>query len=135
MRHRVRAARVARLATVGADLRPHLVPVCFALMEDQAADVVYTAVDDKPKRSRRLRRVANVAATGRACLLVDRYDEDWSALWWVRLDCRARVVDSDAEAGRAVAALVDKYDQYQRVRPAGPVIALEVYGWRGWSAR
>lgn len=131
MRDAVQAARVARLATVSATGQPHLVPVCFALLGDTA----YTAVDDKPKRSPRLRRVANVVATGRGCLLVDRYDEDWSALWWVRLDCRARLVDTDAETRRGVAALVDKYRQYQLNPPAGPVVALEAYQWRGWSAQ
>jgi PPOX class probable F420-dependent enzyme len=91
MVRRVAAARVGRLATVDAAGRPHLVPVCFALVGDETY-TGYTAVDDKPKRSTRLRRVVNVAATGVACLLVDEYDEDWTRLWWVRLDCRARVV-------------------------------------------
>ena len=88
MRALVADARVGRLATVGADGTPHAVPVCYALV----GDVVYTAVDHKPKRSQRLRRTANIAATGGACLLVDEYDEDWSALWWVRLDGAGRVV-------------------------------------------
>jgi PPOX class probable F420-dependent enzyme len=128
MRERVSAARVGRLATVSADGRPHAVPVCFALV----GDVVYSAVDQKPKRSTRLRRIANVEATGRACLLVDEYDEDWSALWWVRLDGTARIVDGD-EARRAVVALVEKYRQYAERPPAGPVLALDLAQWNGWS--
>ena len=130
MRSRVAAARVGRLATTGADGRPHAVPVCFALV----GDVVYTAVDHKPKRHHRLRRIANVEATGRACLLVDEYAEDWSTLWWVRVDGRGRVVDDPGEAARAVSALTDKYPQYRERPPQGPVLAVDVTGWAGWSA-
>jgi PPOX class probable F420-dependent enzyme len=133
MVRRVATARVGRLATVDAAGRPHLVPVCFTLASDETS-TVYTAVDDKPKRSTRLRRVANVAATGVACLLVDEYDEDWTRLWWVRLDCRARVVADPAERSRAVAVLSGKYVQYAARPPGGPVLALQVERWRGWSA-
>ena len=55
MRERVRTARVARLATTDPDGRPHLVPIVFVL----DGQTLYSAVDAKPKRSRRLRRVAN----------------------------------------------------------------------------
>jgi PPOX class probable F420-dependent enzyme len=130
MRRLVEAARVGRLATVSADHRPHAVPVCYALRDQ----VVYSAVDHKPKRHRRLRRLANLRATGQACLLVDEYREDWSALWWVRVDGHGRVVDAPAEADRARAVLADKYPQYREWPPEGPVIALEVTGWSGWSA-
>jgi PPOX class probable F420-dependent enzyme len=125
------SARVGRLATVGADGRPHLVPVCFVLLGDTA----YSAVDHKPKRSSRLRRLVNVEATGHACLLVDRYSEDWSTLWWVRVDGRAREVADPAEAARAVAALVDKYIQYTERAPPGPVLAIDISRWVGWSAQ
>ncbi len=126
----VEAARVARLATVGPDGRPHLVPICFVLL----GDTVYSAVDHKPKRSTRLRRLANIRATGHASVLVDEYREDWRQLWWVRLDGSARVVDDPAEAARAVAALAGKYEQYARQPPAGPVLAVTVTRWSGWSA-
>lgn len=131
MRRLVAAARVGRLATVGADGSPHAVPVCFALRDG----TVYSAVDHKPKRRARLRRITNLEQTGRACLLVDEYGEDWSALWWVRLDGTGRVVADPAEAARAVSALVGKYPQYQARRPKGPVIALDITRWTGWSAR
>src|SRR6266536_2061058 len=126
MRQLVESARVGHLGTAGpaahvgpdppAGPHPHVVPVCYALV----GDTVYSVVDHKPKRSTRLRRIANVEATGRACLLVDRYDEDWTRLWWVRLDGPARVVDDAAEARRAVDALVAKYPQYAEHRPSGP---------------
>ena len=94
-RSRLAAARVARLATVSADGEPHVVPVAFVLVDD----VVYTAIDAKPKTTRRLRRLADVEATGRASVLVDVYDEDWSALWWVRADGAAEVLPSRVAAG------------------------------------
>lgn len=121
---------MARLATVGDDGRPHLVPVCFVLL----GDVVYHAVDEKPKRHRRLRRLENIQATGYVCLLIDAYDEDWSRLWWVRLDGQGRLVADRAEEAAARAALADKYPQYVRQPPAGPVVAMRVTGWSAWSA-
>jgi PPOX class probable F420-dependent enzyme len=117
-------ARVGRLATVTADGGPHVVPVTFALL----GGTIVTAVDAKPKTTRALRRLENVRATGRASLLVDHYDEDWSALWWVRVDGRAAVIESDA----AIDALVAKYEQYRTARPAGPVIAIEPDHWCSW---
>ena len=130
MRSLVTDARVGRLATVGADGAPHAVPVCYALV----GDVAYTAVDHKPKRSQRLRRTENIVATARACLLVDEYDDDWSRLWWVRLDGAGRVVTDASERDTARGALTAKYGQYARHPPDGPVIALEVRRWTGWSA-
>jgi len=131
-RRRFAAARVARLAIAGADGRPHLVPVCFAL----DGDTVYSAVDDvKPKATRRLRRLANVAENPAVSLLVDHYEDDWSALWWVRADGRARVFDRHAaDAPAAIALLVARYSQYRDARPGGPVLAVDVERWTGWSA-
>jgi PPOX class probable F420-dependent enzyme len=130
MRHLVTAARVGHLATVSGDGVPHVVPICFALV----GDVVYSCVDHKPKRSTLLRRIANIQATGRACLLVDTYDDDWSQLWWVRLDGRGRLVEASAERSAALTALANKYPQYVEHPPVGPVIALDVTRFSGWSA-
>jgi len=130
-RRRFAAARVGRLATVSVEGAPHLVPVVFALVDD----VAYTAVDGKPKTSLRLQRLANIAATGRASLLVDEYREDWSGLWWVRFDGSAQVLAVDnIEAGVAVDALTRKYPQYVSEPPTGPVIAVRLTGWRLWEA-
>lgn len=126
---RVGAARVARLATVGPDGEPHLVPICFVL----DGDVLYSAVDQKPKRSRDLQRLRNLRARPSATVLVDHYQEDWSGLWWVRLRGRARVLGDGEEADRALAALAAKYPQYRRDPPAGPVIALDLDEWRAWE--
>ena len=123
---RLAAARVGRLATVTADGRPHVVAVCFTLHGGR----IYTAVDAKPKSGRTLQRLENVRATGRASLLVDHYEEDWSRLWWVRVDGAADVIESDA----AIDALAAKYEQYRADRPSGPVIAIAPERWRSWVA-
>lgn len=131
MRARLAEARVGRLGTVTPDGRPHLVPCCFALV----GDTVYSAVDAKPKSTLALRRLANLRATGHASLLVDHYDEDWSTLWWVRVDGDGRVIESDhpgPERDTALAALTAKYEQYRRTPPPGPVVALDVTRWRAW---
>jgi len=130
MRERVMTARVARLATVGASGAPHLVPFCFA----GEGDVFYFAVDAKPKRTERLQRLRNTAREPRVCVIVDHYEEDWSRLWWVRLDGRARELTAGWEAERATALLVAKYTQYREQPPAGPVLRIDVERWTGWSA-
>jgi PPOX class probable F420-dependent enzyme len=131
-RGRFAAARVAHLATADRDARPHLVPVVFAV----AGDTVYSAVDAKPKRTTRLRRLANAQANPRVALLADHYDDaDWTALWWVRADGAARVLDpGDAEARRAVSLLAARYAQYRDAAPEGPVLAVDVDRWSGWRA-
>jgi len=130
LRARVERAPVARLATVRADGSPHVVPVCFAV----ADDVIVSVVDAKPKRSPRLQRLDNVRAHPAVSLLVDHYDDDWTQLWWVRVDGDARVLDGGAAYARAVDVLVAKYAPYREVRPTGPVLEITVARWRGWSA-
>lgn len=130
-RDRFAAGRVARLATVGTAGRPHLVPVVFAL----EGDTVITAVDAKPKSTRALRRLADIAENPAVSLLVDHYEDDWSRLWWVRAQGTARVVDADDPVGRAaLALLVARYPTYRDQPPPGPVIAISVDRWTGWSA-
>jgi PPOX class probable F420-dependent enzyme len=123
---RFAAARIGRLATVTALGRPHIVPVCFALVDG----TVYSAVDAKPKATSALARLDHVRATGRASLLVDHYEEDWANLWWVRVDGVAEVVHSE----RGIDALAAKYEQYRAARPDGPVIAIAPDSWRSWVA-
>ncbi|MEA2249046.1 MAG: hypothetical protein QOH46_3575 [Solirubrobacteraceae bacterium] len=131
-RARFAAARVARLATVGAEGRPHLVPMVFAV----DGDTNYSAVDDKPKATPRLRRLANIAANPHVALLADHYDDaDWTGLWWVRADGTARPVEPAAEpAARARALLAARYAQYRDAPPAGTVIVVTVTRWSGWAA-
>jgi PPOX class probable F420-dependent enzyme len=129
-RVRFAQAPVARLATVSPDGGPHLVPVVFAL----DGDVVYTAVDAKPKTTQRLRRLANIAGNPRVSLLADHYADDWAQLWWIRVDGFASV-HYDGDALRiGLDLLRAKYDQYQSVSLNGPVIAVAVRRWSSWQA-
>jgi len=126
------AARVARLATADSTGRPHLVPITFAV-ELAEPDVIYSAVDAKPKRGTALRRLANVAVNPHVAVLVDHYTEDWDTLWWVRADGTGRVIEPDRpEAVRAVGLLARRYPRFAA---RGAVLAVDVERWSGWSAR
>lgn len=131
MRRRVAGARVGRLATVTVAGTPHVVPCCFVVAADGS---LYSAVDGKPKSTAALKRLDNVRANPAASLVVDHYDDDWSALWWVRVDGPAAVVGDRAEAESAVDLLVAKYEQYRALRPAGAVLRIDPDRWVGWSA-
>jgi PPOX class probable F420-dependent enzyme len=129
-RARLADARVGELATVRSDGTPHVVPVCFALVED----TVFTAVDAKPKSTAELRRLDNVRANRRASLLAHEYtDDDWSRLWWVRVDGPAEVVTDGPGRSAALEALVAKYRQYRDTPPPGAVIALTITRWSSWE--
>ena len=131
----LRDARVGRLATADASGQPLVVPVCFAF--DGAR--CYSAVDAKPKRTRELRRLKNIAANPHVSLVVDVWDEDWSKLCWVIVEARAAVLDEGVELRRAIDLLVAKYPQYRAMGldgTQGAVIALtpdRVLTWRGGS--
>jgi PPOX class probable F420-dependent enzyme len=123
---RFESAAVARLATVTAAGWPHVVPCCFVL----AGNRIFSAVDDvKAKSTRDLRRLDHIRAHPEVSVLVDHYEEDWSQLWWIRADGRARVADRDAEALRLLAA---KYAQYEERPPPGPIVIIDVERWRAW---
>jgi PPOX class probable F420-dependent enzyme len=128
-RRRFAAAPVARLATVGPSGQPHLVPIVFAL----AGETIYSVVDAKPKRGTELRRLQNARSNPRVCVLVDHYEQhDWSTLWWVRADGAARVLAAgEPEAHEAVTLLLERHPQQRAV---GPVLAVDVERWSGWSA-
>ena len=99
-----------------------------------AGETIYSAVDAKPKSTLALRRLDNVRASPQACLLADHFDEDWSSLWWVRVDGSARIIEAGHEWSNAIALLVDKYPQYQAEPPRGAVVAIEITTWRSWAS-
>jgi len=123
-------ARVAVLATLDRSGQPHLVPVTFVVDGDR----VWTAVDSKPKGATPLRRHANIRANPAVSLLAQHWDEDWSALWWVRADGIATISETPESVDGVARLLRSKYDQYQSVHVSGPVIAITVHTWRGWTA-
>jgi len=129
-RRRVAAARVGRLATVDQHGRPHVVPICFAISDDRVVSVV----DHKAKRTLELRRLENVRQNPDVQLVVDHYDDDWSALWWVRISGKGRVIDRGAMRDEAIDLLATKYPQYREHRPAGPVLLIDITQINGWQA-
>lgn len=127
-RRRLAAAPVVRLATVDERGRPHLVVTTFAL----AGDLIHMAVDHKPKRTRELKRLRNIAGNPWVSVLADHYEDDWRRLWWVRADGRARVTDDPEWLRRTADLLARRYPQYRERRPQGPAIVVEVRRWVGW---
>ena len=121
-------ARVGVLATVTPRGRPHVIPCCFAV----TGSCIYSAVDAKQKSTQALRRLANLKADPRSALLVHHYDEDWATLWWMRFDCRGRIVKDADERTSALQLLGHKYVQYQASAPSGDVIALDIERWSVW---
>jgi PPOX class probable F420-dependent enzyme len=130
LRRRLASSPIARLATVRADGTPHVVPVCFAVEGDRIVSVV----DHKPKRTPLLRRLDNVRVHPAVSVLVDHYDDDWTQLWWVRVDGTATVCDVGTEYESAIDLLAAKYAQYRDLRPAGSVLEITSLRWQGWSA-
>jgi PPOX class probable F420-dependent enzyme len=125
------AAPVARLATTGTDGAVHLVPICFAVVDDH----LVSAVDHKPKRTPRLQRLVDIQRTGTATALVDHYDDDWTQLWWVRITGAAAVEPADSRRDPAArAALVAKYSQYTARPPTGPVYVIRFDAVSAWRA-
>jgi PPOX class probable F420-dependent enzyme len=125
-KRRLAESKVARLATVNDEGRPHIVPIVFAM----DGDTLYFAVDAKPKTTSNLKRLRNIAANPAVSVLADHYEDDWRKLWWVRADGTARVVTDDAEARHATELLADRYAQFRR---AGPVVAMRIDHVTGWS--
>ena len=129
----VESMRVARLATADASGAPHVVPVCYALLDDS----LYVTIDEKPKRRgvRAMKRLRNIEENPSVAVVVDRYDDDWSRLAWVMLRGRAEILDDGDEHDRAQAALRERYPQYRamRLEPL-PVIALRIGRVNAWGA-
>jgi PPOX class probable F420-dependent enzyme len=125
------AQRVARLATADAGGRPHVVPVCYALLQGK----IYFTIDEKPKKKpTALKRLANLRANPVAALVVDRYDEDWSRLGWVMVQGAAEILDGGPEHDRAQAALRARYPQLAAMRIEDlPVVAVRVDHVSGWG--
>ena len=137
------AARTAALATIAPDGSPRLVPVCFALVDaaDVTEPVIYTPLDDKPKRvgdPRELARVRDILARPDVSLLVDRWSEDWTHLGWLRIRGRASLLepgDAPDEHAAAVAALRARYPQYaDHHLEDRPIIRIAVVATRSWGS-
>ena len=129
-RARFATATVARLGTADAQGRPHVVVVTFAV----DGDVIYTAVDQKPKSGTNLKRLRNVAGNPWVTVLADHYSDDWDTLWWARADGRAEILADQPGMAAPLKLLANRYWQYRQAPPTGPVIAITVERWSGWAA-
>jgi PPOX class probable F420-dependent enzyme len=120
--------RIGHLATAGRSGVPHLVPVCFAV----GVRDLYTAIDEKPKSGRVLKRLQNILENPKAALLVDHYEDDWSRLGWVRVDGTAELLSETLERDEAIGLLRFRYPQYRAMRLT-LVIALRIARVRFWG--
>ena len=135
VRPTLETARHGYLSTASADGEPHLQPVVFQVV----ADSVYIAIDEKPKTTLRLRRLTNIESNPRFALLVDRYDDDWTRLWWILLRGPADVLWPSQwrgeEANKVIAALRAKYPQYESMGlEERPLLKLAPDRVTRWSA-
>jgi PPOX class probable F420-dependent enzyme len=124
--------RVAHLATADASAVPHVVPVCFGLLDDR----LYITIDQKPKqeRGRPLKRLSNIAANPRVTIVFDHYDEDWRRLAWVMLHGHAEILTAGTEHGRAQALLRSRYRQLEAMHIEElPVIAIAIERVASWG--
>ena len=129
-RRRLADARIARLATVRTDGRPHIVPIVFAVEGER----LYSIADPKPKDSPELLRFRNIEANPAVSVLADEYDEDWERLWWVRADGVARVVRDGPERDRTIELLRAKYPQYATwATPFGAAMVIDIVHWASWE--
>jgi PPOX class probable F420-dependent enzyme len=114
--------RVAHLATTDAAGIPHVAPVCFAYNDGR----FWIAIDEKPKRTLRLKRLRNIEENPNVALVFDRYDDDWSRLGYVMVRGRASIMDRGLEYERALATLRERYPQYEAMRlEERPVIRID----------
>ena len=133
--HWLSSQKVAYLATTDVHAQPHLVPVVFVLMDED----IFICIDEQPKTSRSLRRLANIKANPKISLLVDNYDDDWRELKWVRVDGTAIVLESTDESRvvfeSVISRLRDKYPQYQTMDLSrGPLIRITINAIASWQA-
>ena len=120
---------VVRLGTADRQGRPHLVVVTFAV----DGDTIYTAVDQKPKSSTDLKRLRNVSENPMVAMLADKYTDDWDKLWWARADGRAAILADPLQMAAPLRLMADRYWQYRQAPPPGPVLAVTVERWSGWT--
>jgi len=127
-------ARVARLATADRNGLPHLVPVCFVVLDER----LYSIIDATPtRRATSMTRLRNIAENPAVAVLVDEWSEDWARLAWVMIRGQAAVNDDPGDYAGAVAALRAKYVQYRDmtlVPDLNPLIAVCVQDVIAWQA-
>jgi PPOX class probable F420-dependent enzyme len=131
----IQRVRVARLATIDSDFKPHLVPVVFVFDGNH----FFIPVDEKRKRAKpeKLRRIRNIQGNANVALLIDEYNEDWTRLAFVMIQGIASIEKSrpqaDIQVQKALKQLTTKYTQYQKVGTGELLIRIKpekVVSWR-----
>jgi PPOX class probable F420-dependent enzyme len=128
-RELLQTERVGRLGLLDEEGAPRVLPVTFAV----AGGRIWSAIDEKPKRTAEPARLRFLRRDARAALTVDRYSDDWEELAWVQVLGEVRILEVD-EAAEGMAALAARYDQYRDRPPPGPVLALEPKRYLWWRA-
>lgn len=127
-------SRVGRIATSDARNAPHVVPVCYARLQDR----LYWVVDGKPKRNPLgLKRLRNIGENPRVAIVVDRYDDDWSQLAWVLMRGRAEIVAQTDEYAEGLIGLRSRYSQYRTMTlemETHPMVRIDVEQVKAWSS-
>lgn len=126
---RLETGRVGRLSTIRPDGLPHVVPITYASL----GEAVVTMIDHKPKTTMRLQRLVNVEANPMVSLVVDHWSEEWTELWWVRVDGTGLVHRDDDVWREARMVLVAKYPQYRERPPEGPAIVISIDHLSSWQ--
>jgi PPOX class probable F420-dependent enzyme len=136
----INKARVARLATVDLECKPHLVPVVFVFDNDN--DCYFIPIDAKTKRSRpeNLKRVRNILENPNIALLIDEYNEDWTKLYYIMIQGKASLLGGEKLEQnemplleKAHKLLCNKYPLYQKISIGEYVIMIlpqKVIAWK-----
>ncbi len=131
------------LATTAPDGRARLVPVCYVLsdrVDSIGRPLIYTPIDEKPKRTDNphdVARVRDLLVLPELSLIVDHWDEDWTRLAWLRLYGSGELLEPQPhereEHAAAIAALRERYPQYAthdlESRPIIRVAVQRVVSW------
>ena len=125
----VYAARVAHLATVDSSGNPHVIPICFAF----DGRYFYSPIDRKPKRTTKLKRLANIAENRAVALMIDHYEEDWRQLAYCLIRGKTRILLSGKKYHSGIKLLRRKYKQYRSMALDGrPMICIKPNGFSFW---
>jgi PPOX class probable F420-dependent enzyme len=131
-------ARVARLATVDSECKPHLTPVVFVYDND----CYFMPIDEKTKRSKpeNLKRIKNIQQNPNVALLIDEYNEDWRKLYFIMIQGKASIIggkelqqNEQVLLEKAHKLLCGKYVQYHEIGIGEYVIMIvpqKVITWR-----
>lgn len=131
----IERARVARLATIDSEFKPHLVPVVFVF----DGNSFFIPIDEKRKKTakpEKLKRIRNIQDNPNVALLIDNYSEDWTRLAFVTIQGKASVASKSEEniqVTEAYKKLMTKYLQYQKVGVGEMCIIIAPEKVASWS--